>query len=44
MVVEKWQSMEDLQAHSRAPHMASYAAKVKDLLAERTIHVLQSAE
>jgi quinol monooxygenase YgiN len=40
MVVEKWDSMEALKAHAAAPHMAAYGAKVKDLLAKRTIHIL----
>jgi quinol monooxygenase YgiN len=40
MVVEKWDSMEALKAHAAAPHMAAYAAKVKDLLAKRAIHIL----
>ncbi len=42
-VVEKWASMDALKAHAAAPHMAAYAAEVKDLLAERTIHVLAPA-
>ena len=42
-VVEKWESMDALRAHAAAPHMASYAAAVKDLLADRTIHVLSPA-
>ena len=40
MVVEKWQSMEELKAHAAAPHMAAYGAKVKDLVASRVIHIL----
>jgi quinol monooxygenase YgiN len=43
VVVEKWESLEALKAHAAAPHMAAYAAKVKDLLAGRVIHVLQPA-
>ena len=43
MVVEKWESMDALKAHAAAPHMAAYAAKVKDLIASRTIHILQNA-
>ena len=41
IVVEKWASLADLQAHAVAPHMKAYAASVKELLAKRTIHVLQ---
>lgn len=40
VVVEKWQSAAALKAHLAAPHMAAYAAKTKDLIASRTIHVL----
>ena len=40
MVIEKWESPEALAAHAKAPHMAAYAAKVKDMLANRVIHVL----
>ena len=40
VVVEKWESIDALKAHAVAPHMAAYAAKVKDQLANRVIHVL----
>jgi quinol monooxygenase YgiN len=43
MVIEKWATKEDLIAHGASPHMAAYAAKVKDLLAKRVIHVLSPA-
>jgi quinol monooxygenase YgiN len=43
VVIEKWQSLEALKAHAAAPHMAAYAAKVKDLIASRIIHVLSPA-
>ena len=43
MVIEKWASADALKAHAAAPHMAAYAAKVKDMLASRVIHILQSA-
>jgi quinol monooxygenase YgiN len=39
-VVEKWASLEHLKAHAAAPHMKAYAEKNKDLLADRTIHVM----
>lgn len=41
VVIEKWQSLEALRAHGRSPHMADYAAKTRDLLASRTIHILE---
>ena len=43
VVVEKWASMEALQAHAVAPHMKAYAAKVREWTANRAIHVLQPA-
>lgn len=43
LVVEKWDGMDALKAHAAAPHMAAYAAKVKELIATRTIHILQPA-
>ena len=32
-----------LKAHAAAPHMASYGARVKEMLASRVIHVLSPA-
>ena len=43
VVIEKWESLAHLKAHAASPHMAAYGAKVKDMLADRTIHVMQSA-
>lgn len=40
VVVEKWESLAALEAHAKAPHMAAYGAKVKDMLAGRVVHVL----
>lgn len=40
VVVEKWASLDALKAHAASPHMAAYAGKVKDLIAERKVHVL----
>jgi quinol monooxygenase YgiN len=40
VVVEKWESPEALKAHAVAPHQTAYAAKVKDMMAGRTIHIL----
>jgi quinol monooxygenase YgiN len=42
-VIEKWTDADALKAHAAAPHMAAYAAKVKDLIASRVIHVLSPA-
>lgn len=43
VVIEKWESMDALKAHAAAPHMAAYAAKTKELIASRVIHVMQPA-
>ena len=43
VVVEKWASVEALQAHAVAPHMKAYAAKVREWTANRAIHVLEPA-
>ena len=43
VVVEKWESLDALKAHAAAPHMAAYAAKTKDFVASRAIHILQPA-
>ncbi|HSP24281.1 MAG TPA: putative quinol monooxygenase [Saliniramus sp.] len=40
VVVEKWESLEHLNAHAAAPHMKEYGARTKDMLASRVIHVL----
>jgi quinol monooxygenase YgiN len=43
VVIEKWESPEALKAHAASPHMAAYAAKTKESIASRVIHVLQPA-
>jgi quinol monooxygenase YgiN len=40
VVVEKWESLDALDAHAKAPHMQAFVATVKDLLAARAVHVL----
>ena len=42
-IVEKWESLETLQAHLVAPHMEDYRPKVKPLIAKLTLQILQSA-
>jgi quinol monooxygenase YgiN len=41
VVIEKWESLEALRAHAASPHMAAYAAKTRDFVASRVIHVLE---
>jgi quinol monooxygenase YgiN len=43
VVVEKWESLDALNAHSVAPHMKAYGEKTKDLVAKRAVHVLTDA-
>ena len=43
VVVEKWESASALEAHLKAPHMAAYSARTRDLVARRMIHVLSPA-
>jgi quinol monooxygenase YgiN len=43
VVVEKWESLEALKAHAASPHMAAYAAKTRDMIGSRVIHVLSPA-
>jgi quinol monooxygenase YgiN len=43
VVIEKWASMDALKAHAAAPHMAAYAAKTKEFIANRAIHILSPA-
>jgi quinol monooxygenase YgiN len=40
VVVEKWASLDALKAHAATPHMAAYAAKTRELIANRVVHVL----
>jgi len=41
-VVEKWATPEALKAHGAAPHMAAYAAKTREMVASRVIHILKN--
>lgn len=43
VVIEKWESPEALRAHATSPHMAAYAARTREMIASRVIHVLQPA-
>lgn len=43
IVVEKWSSAETLDAHAKSAHMQAYGQKVKDLLQDRVIHILEGA-
>ncbi len=40
MVIEKWDSMDDLRAHAASSHMVDYGKKVGHLVADRKVYVL----
>ena len=42
-VIEKWTSLEALQAHMQAPHMLTYGEAVKEMVESVTLKVLQAA-
>lgn len=42
MVIEKWETMADLQAHACAEHMKAYGEKMGALMAGKQIHVLSN--
>ncbi len=43
VVVERWASLAALGAHANSVHMKDYGEKTKDMLADRTIHILSPA-
>ena len=43
VVVEKWESIEALEAHLIAPHMMSYRPKVKDFVKSVSLQILNPA-
>ena len=43
MVIEKWETAEALAAHAKSAHMAAYAAKTKEFIATRAVHILTGA-
>ena len=42
-IIEKWESLEALTAHLSAPHMLSYREKIKGIVDDVSIKVLQEA-
>jgi quinol monooxygenase YgiN len=42
-LVEAWESLEDLRAHLKAPHMLAYREKVKDIVKNISLHVMEPA-
>ncbi|QDU38416.1 putative quinol monooxygenase YgiN [Maioricimonas rarisocia] len=43
MVIEKWESLEHLKQHLQAPHMLTYRERVKDLVIETRVQILEPA-
>jgi quinol monooxygenase YgiN len=43
-IIEKWASLEALQAHNRSPHMLVHREKVKDMVDHVSIKVLRELE
>lgn len=42
-IIEKWDTLEDLQAHLSAPHMLSYREKTRDLVDKMSVKILEEA-
>jgi quinol monooxygenase YgiN len=42
-IIEKWESLDALRDHLVAPHMLAYKEKVKDLVEDVSLKVLQEA-
>ena len=40
-IIEKWDSLDDLQTHLSVPHMLAYKEKVKDLVDKVSLKVLK---
>lgn len=43
VVLERWERIEDLNAHARAPHTRAYQAEVKERVLRRTVHLMTAA-
>ncbi len=42
-IIEKWEDLESLKVHLVAPHMLAYREKVKDMVVDLSLRVLQEA-
>ena len=40
-IIEKWESLQALQAHMQTPHMLEYRERVKDLLTGSALQILE---
>jgi quinol monooxygenase YgiN len=43
VIIEKWQSLDALRAHTAAPHMAEYRVRIKELVKSVKLQVLEPA-
>jgi len=43
VIVEKWESLETLHAHTQAAHMADYRVRVRDFVESVTLQILTPA-
>jgi quinol monooxygenase YgiN len=43
VLIEKWESLEHLKAHSTAPFVEDYFKKVGSMMADRIVHFLSTA-
>jgi quinol monooxygenase YgiN len=43
VVIEKWVSVESLDAHAATDHMQKYGEEARDLIASRVLHVMRDA-
>jgi quinol monooxygenase YgiN len=42
VVFERWADMDAFHAHANAPHVLTYRDNVRDLIAEKAVHVLNA--
>lgn len=42
-IIEQWESLNDLLAHLKAPHMLAYGEKVKNLVEKKSLKILKAA-
>ena len=43
VIIEKWESLDALKAHSQAPHMSEYRVRVQDLVESVQLQILAPA-
>lgn len=43
VMVERWESLEDLERHLQAPHMLAFRERVRDLVASSQLQIVEGA-